>query len=263
MKEKDDATGDAKAGYPLRAVDRVCDILDLIADSTDGVSMSDVAQHTEMPKSSTFRYLAALEARNYVSRDDSTGLFKLGLAFRPQDTRYLDHLAELAQPAMDRLRDDIEETVNLGVLDGSQINHIVVSESPHMMRLAARVGERGPVHSTALGKVISSTLPEAHVRSLLESGGMPRYTDSTIVDPAEFLREIVRVGEAGYGLDDAENQVNGRCVAVLIPGLKIPAGVSVSAPVERLPMHRIESVVNQLRELATTLSVSMLESRSH
>lgn len=262
MKDDDNATGDAKNAYGLRAVDRVCDILDLIADSADGVSMSDVAQHASMPKSSAFRYLVALEARKYVARDESTGLFRLGLAFRPQDTRYLDRLAELAQPAMDRLRDEVEETVNLGILDGSQINHLVVSESPHMMRLAARVGERGFVHSTALGKVICSTLPETHVRSILDSSGMPRITDATITDPEAFVAELQRVRDADYAMDDAENQVNGRCVAVLIPGLRVAAGASVSAPVERMPMHRITGVVARLHELAASLSKSMADAAS-
>lgn len=259
MNDDDSNGADSKAGYSLRAVDRVCDILDLIADSAAGVSMSDVAQHTGMPKSSTFRYLAALEARDYVARDERSGLFRLGLAFRPRDTRYLDRLIEIARPALDRLRDEIEETVNLGILDGTQINHLAVSESPHMMRLAARAGERGFVHSTALGKVVSSLLPESHVRSILESAGMTRLTDATITDAEAFAAELRRVSELGYALDDAENQINGRCVAVAIPGLRVPVGMSVSAPVERLPIHRIPAVVDRLHRAAEEISLELAD----
>src|SRR5690554_3683148 len=109
--------------YPLRAVDRVCDILDILANTTDGVSLTEVAEGADLPKSSTFRYLTALEARRYVMRDPASGTFRLGLAFRPQNTRAVERLTGLAQPALDKLRDHLGETTNLGVLDGAFVVH--------------------------------------------------------------------------------------------------------------------------------------------
>lgn len=242
------------SAYPLRAVDRVCDILDILANATDGASLSEVAESAGLPKSSTFRYLTALEARRYVERDPESGSYRLGVAFRPQNTRAIDQLTDLARPALEKLRDQLRETTNLGVLDGAFVVHTVVAESPHMMRLAARVGERGHVHATALGKVMCATLPEDRVHSILAAAGMPRFTDATIVDPDEYLRELEKVRSDGYALDDAENQPSGRCVAVAIDGLGFPAGVSVSAPADRLPLENVDKVVRQLRKLARSLS---------
>lgn len=142
------------AAYPIRAVDRVCDILDVLAEATRGASLSTIAEQTHLPKSSAFRYLMALESRHYVERASDDATYRLGLAFRQQDSRGVDRLAELAGPQLERLRDQFEETLNLGILDGAHVVHVVVAESPHMMRLAARVGERGFIHCTALGKVM-------------------------------------------------------------------------------------------------------------
>ena len=245
------------AAYPLRAVDRVCDILDTLANATGGATLSEVAEAAEMPKSSTFRYLSALEARRYVRRDAATGTFHLGLAFRPQHTRAVDQLNELARPALATLRDELQETTNLGVLDGTWVVHTVVAESPHIMRLAARIGERGFVHCTALGKAMCATLLPGQVRSILSAAGMPRFTDATIVEPDAYLAELERVRSLGYGLDDGENQESGRCVAVAIEGLDFPAAVSVSAPADRFPPDRTDQVVRQLQKVARSLSRQM------
>lgn len=220
--------------YSIRAVDRVCDILDTLANSTDGAHLSDVAEATNLPKSSAFRYLAALEHRHYVQRRNESGTYTLGPAFRPQDNTGIEQLAEAARPALEQLRDRYAETTNLGILDGTQIVHILVAESPHMMRLAARVGERGGVHSTALGKAILAHQPEQRVRSILHATGMPRFTDTTLVDVEAYLAELERTRHLGFGIDEEEHQTDGRCVAVAIPDLPIPAGISVSAPASRM-----------------------------
>src|SRR5690606_10285348 len=111
-------------------------------------------------------------------------------AFRQQDSRGVDRLAELARPLLERLRDEWEETLNLGVLDGAQVVHVAVAESPHMMRLAARVGERGFVHCTALGKIMCAELSRDRVRTMLDTAGMPRLTDATLIDPDAYLAEL-------------------------------------------------------------------------
>ena len=64
--------------YPLRAVDRVCDIIDLLAEHPSGITLSNLAATVGLPKSSAFRYLAALEARGYVVRSDDGIGYRLG-----------------------------------------------------------------------------------------------------------------------------------------------------------------------------------------
>lgn len=257
--EPDSPGTDSTSGpaYPLRAVDRVCDILDILANAPEGVSLTEVAEAAQLPKSSTFRYLTALEARRYVMRDASNGSFGLGLAFRPQNVRAMERLTTLAQPVLTKLRDQLGETINLGVLDGTAIVHTVVAESPQMMRLAARVGDRGHVHSTALGKAICATLPTDRVRSILAAAGMPAFTPSTIVDADSYLAELERVRADGYGLDEAENQAAGRCVSVVIPDIDIPAGLSMSAPADRFPPSTVASVATRLTKAARSLSRQM------
>lgn len=249
---------DAPQGvYPIRAVDRVCDILDTLTNAYGPVPLPDIAKATRLPKSSAFRYLAALEARHYVERTADGGMYGLGIAFHPRDTRGIEQISEAAKTGLGALRDRLKETTNMGVLDGTTVVHTVVVESPHMMRLAARVGERGNVHATALGKAMCAHLPEDQVRSILKVYGMPAFTEATITKPEAYLTELEQVRARGWAMDNEENQIAGRCIAVAIPEVSIPAGISVSAPVDRLPHERVEEVAADLKQTAKAIARKM------
>lgn len=240
------------ATYSIRSVQRVCDILDLLKSSDDGVSLADVAAATGLPKSSAFRYLVTLESCHYVERDVAAGTFRLGLAFLPMQIRQADLLARLARPHLERLRDELGETVNLGVLEGHHVIYLEIAESEMAMRMAARQGDRDLIHSTALGKAIAATLPEERVRAILAAEGMSAVTPATITDPDLYMEELARVRAQDYALDDAENEPDGRCVAVSLGG-RFEAAISISAPSSRLTVRRTEEAVRALQQVVVSL----------
>jgi IclR family acetate operon transcriptional repressor len=217
------------------------------------VSLVQVAEVTELPKSSAFRYLATLEARRFVERDDA-GDYRLGLAFLPFQSRQLELLTQRARPRLEQLRNKFEETVNLGMLDGNRVTYLDIVESLRSVRLAARPGDRDWVHSTALGKAIASRLPVERVRDILATEGMPRLTAATITDPQAYLAEIDVVRERGWALDNGENEPDGRCVAVPLAASRLPLALSLSAPAGRLPMDREEEIAIVLADVATQLA---------
>lgn len=234
--------------YFVRAVQRVMDIFDVLADNPEGVSLADVAQATDLPKSSAFRYLTTLESRNYVEKDRESGNYRVGRSLLPTRGRQLEILAAQARPVMEELRDRFGETVNLGVLDGDRIAYIEILESPKHMRLAARRGDRHPIHSTALGKAIAAILPKEVVLSILEDEGMPQLTPRTITDVDLYLKELEEIRHRGYAVDDRENEEDGRCVATAVTGMHVSAAMSISAPASRLPMENIGEVAAALTE---------------
>ncbi len=241
--------------YAVRAVQRVLDILDLLQESPDGVSLQDIAGAARLPKSSAYRYLATLEARNYVQRDPETNQYRFGLAFLPSHTRHLELLAARARPILEQLRDRFEETVNLGVLDGNRVAYLEILESPKGVRLAARPGDRDPIHSTGLGKAIASLLGDDAVRTVLELEGMPRLTSRTITDADAYLRELETVRRKGFAVDNGENEDEGRCVAVPIPGGRVLAAISVSAPSSRMALRDTEEIAKALKKAASAFDV--------
>lgn len=242
--------------YTVRAVERVCSILNLLQNSIDGVSLIEVGQATELPKSSAFRYLWTLEAHRYVERDEHTGLYRLGLGFVGMQSRHLEVLRERARPWLEELRDEFEETTNLGILDGDHVIYVDIVESRHKVRSAAARGDRDPLHSTALGKAIASQLPDARVRDLLQRTGMERHSDNTITSIDAYMDELAKVRRLGYALDNGENAPDGRCIAAPLLGTHLPAAVSISAPAARFTLKAVEKAAKRLLDVADQLTTN-------
>ena len=240
--------------YVVRAVARALDLLDILHEAPDGLSLAALADAVRLPKSSVFRYLTTLQSHGYVQQDPGSGDYRPGMRFVSSHGGRLQALSERARPLLEDLRDRFGETVNLAVLDGHRIAYLEILESNRAMRLAARVGDRVPVHSSALGKAICAGLPDDQVVAILGAEGMPRLTANTITSVQGFLAALGEVRRRGHAVDDREHEEDGRCVAVSVPGNRIPAAISLSAPASRFPLEDIERVAAALGEAATTLA---------
>lgn len=247
-------TANRDSPYAARSIVRVLDILDLLRERTGGATLADLASATDMPKSSAFRYMSALESRGYVEREVATGCYRLGAAFLSSQPRHLEVLARRARPHLEALRDQFGETVNLGVLDGTRVVYLEIVESRKSMRFVARKGDREPIHSTALGKAIASLLSEKEIESIVAAEGMPARTEQTITDPARFLEVVREIRGVGYAIDDRENEADGRCVAVPIGGTGVPAAVSLSAPAPRFSFDEATSAAEVLQRAAKAIT---------
>lgn len=254
--EADEKTTGEERDYSVRAVERVCSILNLLQESIDGVSLIEVGQATDLPKSSAFRYLWTLEAHRYVERDEQTGLYRLGLGFVGMQSRHLEVLRERARPWLENLRDEFEETTNLGLLDGDHVIYVDIVESRNKVRLAASRGDRDPLHSTSLGKAIAAQLPEARVRDLLERTGMEQHSANTITSIEAYLDELAKVRRLGYAVDNGENASDGRCVAAPLLGTHLPAALSISAPSARFTLKDVEKAAKVLIDVADQITTN-------
>lgn len=240
--------------YTVRAIDRACDILDLLIDQPDGMAIKDLADNTNVHRSTIFRYLRTLESRRYVEHDAETGVYRLGLALLPLYAHQADNLVQRTRPHLEWLRDQFDETANLGILDGSKVLHLDIVESRKAMRIASRLGDRDAIHSTALGQAIAASLPLERVTAILDKEGLPAFTDNTITDRSAFKARLQEVRDKGYAFEDGENEAEGRCVAVPLLEGRIHAAVSVAAPAARLPDDRLSSFVAALSDVAERIA---------
>lgn len=249
---EDSRQADAGGRYSIRAVDRVLDILDVLARSESGASLGDIARAIDLPKSSVFRYVSTLERRGHVIRG-SDEIFRLGAGRSYMRPRDVARLCAVAGPRMQELCRRFEETINLGTIDGHRIIYLGVVESPKAMRFAATLGSSDPIHSSALGKMISSSLSDEEVRGILAVEGMPALTPKTITSADGFLRELGAVRDRRFAVDDGENEEGGRCVAVALP-YPFGAAMSLSAPAARLPRENLPEVAATLQRAADDIA---------
>jgi IclR family acetate operon transcriptional repressor len=116
-------------------------------------------------------------------------------------------------------------------------------------------------HCTGVGKAVLAQLPDKQVRALLARTGLPARTVHTITDVESLLAEVGRIRDRGYAVDDGEQEIGVRCVAVPVPGTPSPTSISVSGPVARMTEEAIEQVVPALREAAGRISAELADHR--
>lgn len=242
-----------------RSISRTCAILRMLGESgNEGASLIDVAEATKLPKSSAHRYLLVLESEAFVERDRRTQRYRLGVDFVTHQPNQIDRLVRQARPLLEAARDKWNETANLGMLVGQSVVYLDIVESAKAVRLSARKGDRDSIHATALGKAIAAQLPEREVRAILKRTGMPKLTARSITERDAFMVELEKVRNRGYAVDDRENEDEGRCVAVYVPGLSAPVAVSISGVASRLPMSKVFEVAQTLHAVARDLTLEEL-----
>ncbi len=199
------------------------------------LSLQEITQQSELSKNTVFRILFTLGEHGFVVKHNTE--YELGgkvLELANTRMRRKD-LSSVAGPFMDRLRDEFDETVNLGILDGVEIRYIDVRESHARFRLAERVGGSDYLHCTALGKAHLAYMPEERVQQLLKDGGMPRLTDRSITTASAMKGELARVRKLGCAVDREESMLGAYCVAApILDSNGTPlAAISVSGPTVR------------------------------
>ncbi|HJR98520.1 MAG TPA: IclR family transcriptional regulator [Actinomycetota bacterium] len=245
----------------VESVDRALRLLQELAEHGSGVTLSDLASSTGLPKSSLHRTLGALRERGFaMQRDDGQyllGAESLRLAFEFHDR--LD-LRVLLRPALERLRGSVNETVHVGVLDGPSVVYVDKLEPSRPLSLTSTIGGRNPAHATAVGKALLAwTYPtENAVAGWIDRHGpLVRRTPRTIVEPRGLVRELARIRTEGFAKDLEESEPGVRCIAaaVFYGGVSPIAAISISAPKERLPNGTMPEVAALLVRETSSVAV--------
>ena len=149
--------------------------------------------------------------------------------------------------------------VNRAALDQGTALYIEVFESPHEFRLSSKVGARRPLHVTALGKALLAFLPDERREKTLNAINFEPVTPNGIINSDEFRRELDRVRQKGYALDNEEVVLGARCFGAPILGAyRAPiAAISVSGPVTRLSLEAVPVLAGTLLNAARAISVGM------
>jgi IclR family acetate operon transcriptional repressor len=231
-------------------------LLEVLADGPDG-SVTELAARAGLNKGTASRLLSTLRAAGYVRQDPSTRRYRLSGRILRLSRGYVDQLdlRGLAHPYLGRLRDAVDETVHLGVMEDDRIVYIDRLEATRSLRLASAIGHTEPLPTTALGRSILSRLPSQRQREVVRGLELPARTTRTVTDVAGLLDLIVEAGRRGYAVDDQENQEHVTCVgAAVVDALGRPiAALSCSGPSVRMT-GRIEQIGTLCRDAADDIS---------
>ena len=233
------------ADYSIAVVVRAIDILEALADASEPLGATEIARRVGTTKTAAYRILATLEQRDYVTKDPASSRYRLGIRLAYLGGRSLEslELTATARSTMEALNRRFRETVNLGVLRDGKVAYLDMIESDQGLRIAALIGTRDHLHSTALGKAILAFLPPEQREELLRLP-RPRMTVNTITDRRELNAELARVRRSGVAEDLGENDIGVRCLGAPIfdhSGLVV-AAISLSGPGIRIDDERAAEI---------------------
>jgi IclR family acetate operon transcriptional repressor len=251
----------SKPGTPaghVQSLTRGLSILEALAKSSAGLTLTDVAQRVQLPPSTTHRFLSTLERMGYVYQAGDLGLWYVGLQAFTVGTTFLANRDFVAQShaSMHRLMEQAGETANLAILDGTEAVFIAQVQCHEMMRTLVKLGSRVPLHASGVGKAIFAALPNEQIDAILKVRGLPRITENTIVVPETMWAALRVIRQRGYSFDDEEHARSTRCVgAAIYDEHAEPLGaISIAGPSTRLADERIRQLGPIVAHIAEELT---------
>lgn len=237
---------------------RALKILELFTQHESAMTFAEIGEALGYPKSSLSGLLRTLVEAGWAQFDPASRRYSLGIRTLEAGNVYTRSLGlvERARPFMERVRDEIDETVQMAVLDGRHNVYIAKVDGRQALTLASEVGRRLPAHATGVGKVLLAGLSTTDLDARLGSGELERFTEHTVVDRAELDQVLTETRRRGYATDEDEYTLGVRCVAVPVLDFtgRTVAGMSVSVPTIRFDDERRNRALALIRAAARDLS---------
>jgi DNA-binding IclR family transcriptional regulator len=154
-------------------------------------------------------------------RDPLTKKYKLGFALLEIGRSAYSQvdLQTSSRPVTEKLMEKTQTSVFLGIMNWDQVTILDIVESRQELNITAPVGSTIPLFAGAVGKVFLASMPEVQAQKIVQSKGLPRFTDNTIVDIDLYFNELRQVRENGFAVDNEEYIMGVRAVASPLIGL--------------------------------------------
>lgn len=243
----------------VKSAARVMDVLDILQAYQEGLTLQELSDRLNIPKSSMHELLSTMIERQYLVQ---TELKKYTMGFRVIELGLasLDrvNVYQIAKPHMVILADKIEETVFLAVPSDDEIVYVNKLDCSRSIRTNTTLGCRKPMHCTALGKSFLAFSPKSEVERVVHRKGLPSHTARTITDYTILLSELEKIKRTGVAYDDQEIEEGLSCIAAPIFDYsgRVIAAISVAGPTERVELRKDE-ISLLMREHAGQISAEL------
>lgn len=251
-----------KSRYNIEALVRGLEILSLFSAERPSLSLSQIVELLQLNKSTAYRVLSTLECVGYLEQDKTTrhyrpGLKVLQLGFTAIHTL---ELRQIARPYLEKLSQELGETVSLAALDGFRTIYVDRIRNQSIVGVVLGVGSSLPAHCTALGKILLADLPADELNHLLGAHELNAYTPKTLTTKKSLVAELQKIRAQGYAIDDEELASALRAAAAPVRDLskRTIAAVNVTGTTLRITHERlhdeiIPALINTTHHISTAL----------
>jgi IclR family pca regulon transcriptional regulator len=248
----------------VQSLDRGLAVIRCFSSERPSLTLSEVAERTGLTRAAARRFLLTLQELGYVG---STGRqFSLRPRVLALGYAYLSSfsVAQIAQPHLEDLAEELHESCSVSVLDGDDIVYVARASANRIMTIALTVGTRLPPYPTSMGRVLLASLPEEELDAHLRRTELRKLTERTVVDETELRQILAKVAAQGWAAVDQELEAGVRSIAVPIRDSsgRVVAAINASAHAARVQMRTLEKqflprLLNAAQQIDAELATRM------
>jgi len=241
----------------VQVIERMFTLIDVLASREDAMSLKEISERAGLHPSTAHRILNDLASGRFVDRQQP-GSYRLGMRLLELGNLVKGRLnvRDAALTPMRELHKAIQQPVNLSMRQGDEIVYIERAYSERSgMQVVRAIGGRAPLHLTSVGKLFLAADDPQRIRAYATRTGLQGHTRNSITSLDALERELSRVRQYGQANDNEELELGVRCMAAGIydDQNKLVAGLSISAPSERLDDAWLAKLQSTAQEISATL----------
>jgi len=245
------------SGEFVRALARGLSVIECFDAEHARLTLSDVARRTDMNRATARRLLYTLQELGYVATDGK--LFSLRPKVLSLGFAYLSslNLGQIAQPFMEKLVEEVQESCSVSVLDGPDVVYVARVPTKRIMSIGINIGTRLPATTTSMGRVLLANLDPAEREAFFAKTPIKGYTAKSITDRTALEDELGRIRVRGWALVDEELEEGLRSVAAPIRDRsgRVIAAINLSGHASRVSSERlVDDFIPPLLRTATSIS---------
>lgn len=252
---------EAGSTNPIQSADRIFAIMESLAEH-GSMRITDLSELLGLHKSTVHRLLASLISMGYVNKNESTGIYSLTFKLVELSQKILKNtdILNIAHPFIEKLGETCKETVHFVQRTGDSVTYLEKLESQSVkarsFRLSSQVGLKRPMYCSGVGKAILAQLGEDEVRRIWGASVIEKRTEHTITELSDLLKELETIRKVGYALDNEENELGIRCIAVPVYDYSNRPlyAISISTLAGRMPDERIPELAEAIIDTSKALS---------
>ena len=240
---------------------RLLQIMECLAKNRVPMKLQDIAKQVNMTQSTVLRYLYALEDSNYIYQDNDSARYALTwrVCRLSENLNSLLGLRNISNPFVNHLANSLSLGACVVIEKDKECLYVDCIDNPNSTTLQ-RIGKQSPMHTTGSGKIFLSQYSEEQLNDYIQTKGLVKYTDYTITDSESLRKELLKIREHGYGMDEQECEPGLRCISVPLRDYtrKVVAAMSVFGNVSDMKDQRIkEEIYPALKTAADTISTRL------
>ncbi len=256
-----------ETGVPItptvQVLERMFNLLEILAEREEAVSLKEISEKSGLHPSTAHRILNDLTTGRFVERPVA-GSYRLGMRLLELGNLVKARLSvrDAALVPMRELHKITQQAVNLSMRQGDEIVYVERAYSERSgMQVVRAIGGRAPLHLTSVGKLFLAVDDVQRLRSYASRTGLPGQTRNSITQLPTLERELSKARQYGVARDNEELEMGVRCMAagVYDDQNKLIAGLSISAPADRLDESWVSRLQATAREISAALGCKQAE----